>query len=41
VLDSPQLHADLVARGKKQAARYSWRRMAEQTLEVYNRALKG
>ncbi len=30
----------LVARGYKQVARYSWRRMAQQTLEVYNSVLQ-
>jgi len=41
VLDDPALRASLIARGQKQAAKYSWRRMAEQTLAVYNKALKG
>lgn len=39
VLDKPELRKDLVAAGKKQAAKYSWRRMAEQTLAVYNSVL--
>lgn len=39
VLDSPKLRDDLVAKGKQNAAKYSWKRMAEQTLAVYERAL--
>lgn len=35
VLASKKLREDLVAKGKKQAAKYSWRRMAEQTFEIY------
>lgn len=30
-----KLRSELVARGKKQAMRYSWRRMAKQTLDLY------
>jgi glycosyltransferase involved in cell wall biosynthesis len=41
IIDDPKLRAELIAKGKKQAAKYSWRRMAEQTLAVYNRALDG
>ncbi|HSW98373.1 MAG TPA: glycosyltransferase family 1 protein [Candidatus Saccharimonadales bacterium] len=40
VIGDPALRAQLVARGKKQVAKYSWRRMAEQTLAVYNRVLE-
>jgi glycosyltransferase involved in cell wall biosynthesis len=40
VLDDPVLRNDLVQKGYKQAAKYSWRRMAEQTLAVYESALK-
>jgi glycosyltransferase involved in cell wall biosynthesis len=40
VLTKPNLRKELVTRGKKQVAKYSWQRMAEQTLEVYKAALK-
>jgi len=39
VLTSPTLRTKLTALGHKQAAKYSWRRMAEQTLAVYNGVL--
>lgn len=39
VLDNKELRDQLIARGKKQAAKYSWKRMAEQTLAVYKKAL--
>jgi len=39
VLADPILREELVEKGKAQAAKYSWQRMAEQTLEVYNQAL--
>jgi glycosyltransferase involved in cell wall biosynthesis len=39
VLDDPKLRADLIAKGKGQTKKYSWRRMAEQTLAVYEAAL--
>lgn len=39
VLDKPELRKRLIAAGKKQVGKYSWKRMAEQTLEVYNRNL--
>jgi glycosyltransferase involved in cell wall biosynthesis len=39
VLDNPNLRASLIDAGKKQADKYSWQRMAEQTLSVYNDAL--
>jgi glycosyltransferase involved in cell wall biosynthesis len=39
VLSSPKLQEELVEKGKKQVRKYSWRRMAEQTLEVYNEVL--
>ncbi|HCM52276.1 TPA: glycosyl transferase family 1 [Candidatus Saccharibacteria bacterium] len=35
VLDNFQLSTNLIARGKKQAAQYSWAKTAAQTLEVY------
>jgi len=40
VLTDKNLRQGLIERGHKQAAKYSWKRMAEQTLEVYNKALK-
>jgi glycosyltransferase involved in cell wall biosynthesis len=39
VLNKPKLRAKLVADGKKQFKKYSWRRMAEQTLDVYRQVL--
>jgi len=39
VVDDPILREDLIDKGYKQAAKYSWRRMAEQTLAVYEAAL--
>jgi len=39
VLDDPKLRAELIAAGKAQATKYSWQRMAEQTLAVYQQAL--
>lgn len=35
VLENEKLRKELIARGKKQAARYSWRTMAKETLEIY------
>lgn len=40
VLVDSTLRDKLVAAGKKQAAKYSWKRMAEQTLEVYKQLLR-
>ena len=40
VIHDDNLCAGMVARGTKQAAKYSWRRMAEQTHEIYMNALK-
>lgn len=40
VLGQPRLHAELSARGQAQAARFTWRRCAEQTVAVYH-ALRG
>lgn len=40
VLTDSQLRDQLVAREAKQLAKYSWQRMAEQTLAVYQRILK-
>lgn len=39
VIASPERRAELIALGQKQAAKYSWRRMAEQTLEIYEKVL--
>lgn len=39
VLDDKKLQQQLVKKGHEQLKKYSWRRMAEQTLEVYNNAL--
>lgn len=39
VIDDPKLRAKLIAAGHQQVKKYSWKRMAEQTLEVYKRAL--
>lgn len=40
VLGNPKLAQELKTRGFKVAASYSWRRMAQETLEVYQTALK-
>ena len=40
VLTDGKLRKKLIDLGHKQASKYSWKRMAEQTLEVYNKALK-
>jgi glycosyltransferase involved in cell wall biosynthesis len=40
VLSSPKLQEELIEKGKKQVKKYSWRRMAEQTLDVYNEVLE-
>ena len=40
VLTDEKLREDLVAQGKAQAAKYSWQRMAEQTLAVYSQILE-
>ena len=40
VLDDPDLRQKLIAAGHKQAAKFSWKRMAEQTLAVYNKVLE-
>lgn len=39
ILDKPDLRAKLIVAGKKQVKKYSWQRMAEQTLAVYNQVL--
>ena len=40
VIDDPVLRADLIDKGKQQAAKYSWARMAKQTLAVYEKILE-
>jgi glycosyltransferase involved in cell wall biosynthesis len=40
VIDDEQLRNKLIEAGKKQIKKYSWRRMARQTHEVYINALK-
>jgi glycosyltransferase involved in cell wall biosynthesis len=39
VLDNPELAQKLIREGRQLVQAYSWRRMAEQTLEAYNKAL--
>lgn len=39
VLTDPQLREELIGRGRAQAARYSWEKMAQETLGVYKKAL--
>lgn len=39
VIDDETLRISLIKKGKAQAAKYSWRRMAQQTLDVYSRTL--
>lgn len=38
IVTSEETRLDLIKRGQAQAAKYSWRRMAEQTLDVYKSA---
>lgn len=40
VLDDPKLAKDQAAQGQQQLKKYSWARMAEQTLEVFEKVLK-
>jgi glycosyltransferase involved in cell wall biosynthesis len=40
VLTKPELRKTLIERGRKQVAKFSWKRMAEQTLAVYKQVLK-
>lgn len=40
VLSDNKLRDELIASGKRQAAKYSWRKTAEQTLVLYEKALK-
>jgi glycosyltransferase involved in cell wall biosynthesis len=39
VLTNQNLRQQLIAKGREQAQKYSWQRLAEQTLEAYNKAL--
>jgi len=39
VLDDPILREDLVAKGREQIKKYSWKRMARQTLDIYEQVL--
>ena len=39
VLSDENLRTELINKGKQQAAKYSWQRMAEQTLDVYKKSL--
>lgn len=39
VISDETQRSNMIAAGKSQAAKYSWGRMAKQTLEVYNKAL--
>jgi glycosyltransferase involved in cell wall biosynthesis len=39
VLTNPRLRASLINNGRAQAAKYSWRRMAAQTLKIYEHTL--
>ncbi len=40
VLSDETLRKDLITRGKARHASFSWEKMAAQTLDVYNKALK-
>lgn len=40
ILSDPKLHSQLIKMGREQASKYSWQRMAEQTLKIYKDALK-
>lgn len=40
VLENTELCNKLIRSGREQAAKYSWQKMAEQTLQVYEQALK-
>lgn len=39
ILINPKHRSELISAGSKQAAKYSWHRMAQQTLDIYNKAL--
>lgn len=40
VLEDKKLRSELIKKGTKQLKKYSWRRMAEQTLDIYTKSLK-
>jgi glycosyltransferase involved in cell wall biosynthesis len=40
VVDNAKLRATMITKGEAQAAKYSWRTMAEQTHQVYMNAIK-
>jgi glycosyltransferase involved in cell wall biosynthesis len=40
VLDNPVLRKELVAKGYQQVKKFSWKKMAEETLAVYNKVLR-
>ena len=40
IIDNEATRKDLIKKGKTQAAKYSWQRMAEQTKAVYDKALE-
>ena len=39
ILENSKVRPELIQRGTLQTKKYSWKRMAEQTLDVYNNAL--
>lgn len=39
IIDNPTLRQDLITKGAVRVTQFSWQRMADQTLEVYNRTL--
>jgi len=39
VITSPALSVELIKKGQTQTAKYSWSRMATQTLDIYNKAI--
>lgn len=39
VLANPKIRTELIKKGRAQAAAYSWRRMARQTLDIYSKVL--
>lgn len=40
IISDPNLRTTLIAKGKQRAAKYSWRRTAEQTLAIYSKVLQ-
>jgi glycosyltransferase involved in cell wall biosynthesis len=40
IITDPSLRKKIITNGKKVHASYSWERMAKQTLDIYNNALK-